>query len=285
MGPPIPIASYDGRYSPGDSVSFLENRANLSAPVYKTEKDSLALSVAGGDFHFGNTLTLDTGTQIAEDLYRIEVGAQYAHQLSGKKAWGLRSSIGYAGDKPFNNARDITYGLSGNYGFPSSDKSYWILSIFMSNNNPLVNYIPIPGFAYIYRTATFTGMFGFPILSIQWTPTFPWSYSLAVFGPTVQSELGYGSLDHFQVFSGFYWTRQQYLPSDRPTAKDRLTIEEIKAGIGFRTPIWAMAIGEFQMGRAFGRSLFIGSGLTDKSGGSLGVEGDWYATWSVKARL
>lgn len=270
MGPPVSLISYDGRYSPGSSsTSFIENKLNISAPIYKSEADTVSLSLAGSSFHLGNSLTLDSGKKVSTDLYRTEVGAQYFNQLPEKKHWGLRGSIGYAGDKPFTSSSDLTYSFSANYGFPGSGKGYWMLTAFFSNNGPLVNYIPMPGVSYLYNTDTFTGMFGFPFTSMQWTPVFPWSFSLAIFGPTVQSEVGYGSIDRVQFFSGFYWTRQSYILSKRDNDKDRLTIEEKKAAVGFRTPVLGPMIGEFQLGQAFDRSVYIGNGLFNKNGGSV----------------
>lgn len=286
IGPPIPLISYDGRYSTGaNSTSFTENKLNISSPVFKSEKDTVSLSLIGSNIHLGNSLMLDSGKLVPTDLYRFELGAQYFNQLPDKKNWGIRGSIGSAGDKPFANLNDVTYSLSANYGFPGSGNGYWKVSVFFSNNNPIRNYVPIPGFAYLYKTESFTGVFGFPVMSLQWTPVFPWSFTLGIFGPTIQSEVGYGSIDRFQVFSGFYWTRQSYIPNQRDNAKDRLTIEEKKAAVGFRTPIWESILAEFQLGQAFDRSVYIGNGLLNKEGGSASIPSDWYMSTNIKLKF
>lgn len=284
FGPPVPLVSYEGRYSPG-APSFTENKLSISAPVHKSETSTLSLALAGSSFHLGNSLTLDSGRKVPVDLYRTETGAQYFDQLPEKKNWGLRGSIGYAGDKPFANSRDLTYSLSANYGFSDSGRGIWLISIFFSNNSPLGNYIPIPGVSYLYKTNTFTGLFGFPIASMQWTPVFPWVFSLAIFGPTVQSEAGYGSIDRVQAYSGFYWMRQSYIPSDRDNDKERLTSEEKKMAIGLRTPILAGAIGDVQFGEAFDRSIYIGDHLLKKDGGSVPIPSGWYVAASLKVKF
>lgn len=79
--------------------------------------------------------------------------------------------------------------------------------VMMSNNSPLGTYVPIPGFFYIYRTPTFTGLFGLPILSMQWTPVNPWSFSFSAFGPTIKSEVTYGTVDKTQFLPGLGWRR------------------------------------------------------------------------------
>lgn len=284
MGPPVPLISYGVKYSPG-STSFIENKLNISAPIYKSDADTVSLSLAGSDVHLNNSLILDSGKKVPTDLYRTDASVQYFNRLSENRNWGLRGSVGYAGDKPSANSRDLTYSLSANYGFPGSGNGHWMLSAIFSNNGPLVNYIPIPGVSYLYKTDTFTGMFGFPFTMMRWTPVSPWSFSLAIFGPMVQSEADYGSLDRIQYFSGFYWTRESYILSKRENDKDRLTIEEKKAAVGFRTLIWGQMIGEFQLGQAFDRSIYIGNGLFNKDGGSVSIPADWYLSASVRVKF
>jgi hypothetical protein len=283
MGPPVLMISYEGIARSG-SLSYIENKLNISAPVYESAADTVALSLAGSNRHLGNSITLDSGKKVPTDFYRAEVGAQYFSQLSEKKNWGLRGSVGYIGDKASANSSDLTYGLSANYNFPGSGNGNWMVSVMFSNNGPLVNYIPIPGVSYLYKTDTFTGMFGFPFASMRWTPASPWSYSLAFFGPMVQSEVDYGSIDRVQYFSGFYWTRESYIESKRENDKDRLTIEEKKATVGFRA-LFGQMIGEFQLGRAFDRSIYIGNGLFNKDGGSVSVQSDWYLSASIKVKF
>lgn len=284
--PPAPLISYAGRYDLGEnSPSFTENKINISSPIFRAETDTVTLSLAGGNFHIGDSLVLSSGKQVPQDLYRAELGAQYFKKLPDKKIWGLRGSVGFAGDKPFVNTTDLTYNLSANYGFPGSGNGYWLLNVFISNNNPLKNFIPVPGFIYLYKTESFTGMFGFPVLSMQWTPVYPWSFSLAVFGPNIHSEVGYGSIARFQLFSGFYWVRQNYLPSDRNNVKDRLTIEEKKAAVGIRIPVLESMLAEIQLGQGFDRTVYIGNRLFNKDGGSISLPVNWYLSTGMKLKF
>lgn len=286
IGPPIPLFSYEGRYSPGaNTASWTENKMNLSAPIYKSGQDTVAMSLAAGELHLGKLLVLDSGTTVPQDLYRFELGVQDYHQLENQKSWSGRASVGYAGDKPFETARDLTYSFNANYGFPGSGRGYWILSVFFSNNSPIGNFVPIPGFGYLYRSNSFTGLFGFPITAIQWTPAFPWVFSMALFGPTIQAEAAVGTVDHLQSFLGYYWTRQNYIPSERVNSDDRLTLEEMKVGVGLRTLLWSSILGEIQIGRTFERSIFIGEGVFNKDGGSTTLNPDWYVALSLKAKL
>jgi hypothetical protein len=122
-------------------------------------------------------------------------------------------------------------------------------------------------------------------MSLQWTPVTPWSFSLGLLGPNIHSEAGYGNVDRFQVFSGFYWTRQNYIPSERDDVKDRLTIEEKKAPVGFRVSICEMTLAELQFGHAFDRLIYIGSGLLNKGSGPTSIPSDWYLSTAVKLKF
>lgn len=284
MGPPIPMLGYDLRYSSGkDSVQFVENKYNVSVPVYKSEAGGLFLSLAGSQLSLGESITLDSQVKIPTELYRLETGFQYFEQLPEKKRWGLKGSVGYASDKQFS--KDLTYSLSANYGYPDSENGYWMLMVFFSNNGPFGNNIPIPGFIYIYRTETFTGMFGLPVLAMQWAPVFPWSFSFSLFGPIIQMEAAYNINDEMQIFSGFNWNRQNYILSDRVNDKDRLTFEEKKLLIGVRSLISNTLLAELQIGQTFDRSAYIGSGFLNKDQGNASISSDIYSSLSLKMKF
>jgi len=283
-GPPLPLISYDGRVFFGDKAPALnEQRVNVSAPVYKSEKDTLGLSLAAGDMHIGDDLHLDSGFAVPTDLYRVELGAQYFHQLEGKKTWGLRGSLGYVGDKLSKSSSDMSFSLAGTYGYPSdSQKGYWIFLVFLSNNSPLGNYVPIPGFLYIHRTEHFSGMFGLPLITMQWTPEEPWMFSFSAFGPTIQAEAARGHLDGAQFFAGYSWAQQMFIPSARTVDKDRLTILEHKAMLGARHVFAESLLGELQVGRSFQRRINLGEGFLNHDRGTLDIHDDWYASWTMK---
>lgn len=283
--PPGPLISYDGRYSPGaHSSTYTEHKLHVTSPVHTSEASSVSLFLTGGTVHVGDSPVLDSGKEVPADLYRVELGTQYFRKLPENRNWGVRGSFGSAGDRPFARFDEVTFSLIANYGFPGSENGYWKLNVFISNNSPIGNYIPIPGFGYLYKTESFTGLFGFPVLSLQWTPVFPWSFSLGILGPNIQSEAAYGTVDRFQLFSGFYWTRQNYLPSVRDHDKDRLTLEEMKAAVGFRAPLGESMLAELQLGQAFDRGVYIGSGPLNKDGGSASLPSDWYVSTALKLR-
>lgn len=285
MGPPMRLLTYEGRHSPGNQApEFSENKVGVSLPVFKGEKDTFAMSLSSGTFHFGENLVLDNGRKLPRDLYRLELGAQNFHQLPDKKNWTLRASVGQNGDQPFKEASDTSYSVSATYGFPGSGDGYWIAMIYFSNNSPLGNFIPIPGISYMIRREGFTGIFGFPFSTLQWSFKDNLSYSVSLFGPSVQAEAAKGDPDKLQFLTGFNWQRQTFILRERDENKHRLTIEEKKIYAGARKIFASKVLGEFQFGQSFDRKAFIGDGLFNHDGGRVNVPAEWYAMLSVKVK-
>ena len=259
-----------------------EQKLNLSAPVYKNMKDTLDLSLAGGQLQFRESRRLSTGTPVPQTLSRFELGAQFSRRLPEKRTFSLRGSVGYAGDDFTKATKDTSYSLAGTYGLPG-EKGYWLLMVYMANNSIFVDYLPLPGVAYLYRTPTFSGLFGLPFLNMQWTPKPDWSYSFSLFGPTLQTEAAYGHRDQEQYFAGYQFSIQSYIPSFRDEhPKDRLKLQEQKLLAGMRGPLFPQNFWELQAGRSFSRSVYVGQGFLNEDHGSANLPDQWFVQLSLK---
>lgn len=280
LSPPIPIFNFEGRISP-EAEHRSDNRVSLSSPVYGSESGLLSASLSAAETHFGDEITLTSGIRV-RDLYRAEVGLQYSRRLENKRTFGLRGSIGSTGDQLFQSSNDMSFSVNASYGFPGSGKDYWVLLAFIANNSPIGNYIPLPGLIYIHRTDTFTGIIGFPIISLQWTPTTQWSYSVSVFGPILTAEVSNGEVDKTQLFAQAGFSQQTFILHDRARDRDRLTLQEKKVSVGIRKPLFLSSYGEFQIGRAFDRSMYVGEKLLKTDGGLADLPNALYLTASLK---
>lgn len=158
----------------------------------------------------------------------------------------------------------------------------WVLLVMMSNNSPLGTMIPFPGFIYIYRTPTFTGMFGIPVISVQWTPVNPWSFSFSALGPQLKSEITYGAIDETQFFAGLAWKQQRFSLSTRTEEDERVIVEEKNAEIGARRSLFQKVSSEVGAGYSFNRYIYQGEDLFDRSGGSIDLEPTWYLRLSLR---
>lgn len=282
-----PTLSYGGWITPEQVPGDVEqHRLTIQFPVYQGDEDAISFSVGGTSLHFGSGLVLSSsGTSVPIDLWKAELGGSYSHKIDDDKFVGGRVSLGSASDRPFADLGVTTIGASAYYSWASSENSRWMLTLFFSNNNPIVNYIPIPGFVYLYQTKTFIGMFGFPFSSIIWMPTEPWVFTLSFFGPTVNSEIAYGNTKKIQLFTGFSWVQQSYLRDNRPDPKDRLYYAEMHAPLGVRFPVCDGLKSELSGGYSFNRSVSEGTRFTDRENGSASLGNSWFGAWNITLQI
>jgi hypothetical protein len=279
INPPFTIFTLDARYSPNKDSQH-EGRASISVPVLKTEDKTLALKAASTTTSFEEPIKISDTASVPKTLYKAETGFQYSQQLSGYRNVSLSSSIGYTGDQTMKNT---TFSVMANYGYPTESGNFLIWSLFLSNNSPLGNYVPIPGIMYVYKTSTFTGLFGVPAISLQWTPAPEQAYSFSFMGVSANAEAAFGNIRRFQTYLATNWTTQSYILQDRTEDKDRLSLEEKRAGMGVRTFAFGRAQLQLEGGYAFDRSAYIGQGLRNMEKGSANIDSDIYLSLSIKA--
>jgi hypothetical protein len=279
--------TYGGWITPRPVPGTVEqNRVTIQVPAWRDDQNTLALSAGGTSLHFGDQQTLSgSGIPVPVDLWKIEFGGSYARRLEDDRLIGGRLSLGSASDHPFANFDVTTVGASAFYSWATSERSRWMVTVFFSHNTPIANYVPIPGFVYIYETETFVGMFGLPFSSLVWRPEDKWTFTFSFFGPTVNSEIAYGYPTGLQVFTGYSWTQQSYLRELRPDPKDRLYYEEMHVPLGVRFPLARGFRTELSLGYAFDRSTFEGLHFHSKENGSAPLGNSWFAAWNLRLEL
>lgn len=178
------LLNVGGWIAPQQQTSEIDQtKLTIQQPIYRDEKDSYSLSFGGSSLHF---------VKPASRFWRIELGGSFLHKFDDSSMWGARVSVGTASDEPFSNFGVTTIGATGFYSWETSQQSRWMITVLTSNNNPLINYVPIPGFLYLYQSEKFFGMFGFPFNAIMWMPAYGWSIMLSLF-PTFNFEVAWGS--------------------------------------------------------------------------------------------
>lgn len=281
--PPFPMISVDGRFSPGDNTQG-DFSAKVSAPVHQTQQDYVAFTLAGGQMHFEDPVNLNSGRVVPRDLYRVEIGNQFQRKLEQGKSLAISASIGSAGDRIFADQRGLTFSANLRYGRPTPSGSYFLWTLFISNNSSFVGpFIPIPGFVYFYKTPTFTGMFGLPYLSLQWTPSTVWAHSFSMIGPSVVLESAYGEVKSIQYFLGANWSNQSFIMHEYVDSKERLTVEDKKIALGVRSFLFSKMIAEVRGGYSFDRLLYIGEGFRNMEAGSAELDPESFVSFSIKS--
>ncbi|MGE0764250.1 MAG: hypothetical protein AB7N80_13290 [Bdellovibrionales bacterium] len=280
------MLNYTGQWAPDSTAPPIQqHRINFTHPLKKTEKESWSTSAQISSLHFERRLSLGTqGPLLAHDFYRNEIGFQYSKDLDHHRSLGVRGNFGSASDRPFEENEDLSFSFSGSYIFPSENENFWVVTMFISNNSPLGNYVPIPGFVYLYKTPKFVGMFGLPIASFQWMPIERWSFSFALLGPQLSSEIAYSFLfPRQQIFFSANWGQQSFLRADRSRQDDRLVFDEKRIYLGARSPLSRFLSGELQIGQAFARSVFEGDGFFNRDRGSVDLEDSWFLQVNLRA--
>lgn len=278
-----PNISLEGKLIPNPkSNQFLESKILLQTPLYRDKDNSLSISLLGSELTLDKSIPLSSGTNIPTHYYKTDLGINFQHNLPENKSVGVRTTFGYNTDKPFHNGRDLSFSLSTSYSYKTSETSSWSLLLFISNNSPIANYIPIPGFIYTYKTSTLTGMFGFPFAFLQWRPEGLWSYSLSVFGINLSTEAVYGPRDSRQFFTGLSWLNQSYILHDRVNRKDRLSFEDKKIFLGLRSPLTEKFSSEIQLGESFKRKVYIGNSMRGHQLGEATIPSSLYLSALIK---
>lgn len=278
---PAPFSMFT--YTGVHSTSIDQQRLSILTPLYRDEKNRFTAMANAANLHLDRGPILrKTGTKVPTEFYRTEVGGHYSHELSDARHLALRGSLGYASDKPFQDKQDLIFNLNGSYSFPGNEYSFWALTLFVSNNSPIANYIPIPGFLYFYKKNNLTGVFGLPMASLQWKPVQPWAFSFFLFGPTINLEAAYSLENRMQLFVASNWSQQSFFRSSRTRQDDRIIFEEKRGVLGLKSPLGRTLHGEAQIGYAFDRSIYEGDGFLNRDRGSAPIDDSWFAQINLR---
>ncbi|MES2525612.1 MAG: hypothetical protein V4598_00940 [Bdellovibrionota bacterium] len=247
----------------GNPVVMNQGRASLTSPVWTSGEKSFTSSLSASTVKINERVIAPDGDKVGE-LHRVELGGNYSRMSDTKGLLGVRGSLGSAGDKLFHSSRDFIFSASAYYAPPEQEKdSHWIYTLSIFNNNGFANYIPLPGFIYLYKTETFTGMFGLPFLSMQWTPVKPWLLSFSFFITNLKSSISYSLSDSSILSLGFSINQQVFLREDREENRDRLFLNDKRIYLGYRQILSQALNLEIQGGQSFDRSLREGRRFND----------------------
>lgn len=257
------ILGYSGLFH--DKSDFPQERASTSyqtmnfiAPVYKTETEAVSLSLSGTQF------SIKPAQNNFSELYDIQFGLGYTKALDEKRLWSVSARYGSASDKPFEDNTVTTLGMTAFYSYPSDETSRWLLLLDYSNNRPILNEIPLPGFAYFYAPSkTFRGVFGVPFVSLNWDYTEKWGMEVFTLVPWIfKGSINYKLNEYARIYTGVDFSQVTYYLFGRTNRDDRLFYDEKKIFIGIKSPLSKTVFAELETGHAFDRSFFIDKNYT-----------------------
>lgn len=254
-----PRVTYVGSIQPdtrfgddGDKASLNKGTLIFAVPFAKTDEDSWTISSTN------HWMDLYPDQTEVPDLYQFDVGLTYTKATEKGRFWAVNGNFGSASDKPFKDASVTT--LSANYFYlkPVSETGTWLYLINYSNNRPILNNIPLPGFAYIYTPSkTFRGTFGAPFAMINWQFAEKWGFNFFTIVPwIIKTSVDYSLSTYAKAYTGLDFSQSTYYLYDRADKKDRLFYDEKKIFLGVKTPLSKALYVDAEGGFAFDRRYF-----------------------------
>lgn len=228
------------------------NLLEVSAPVYKTETESVGLSFSGSQ------LRIRPEQNGFSSLYEIKFGANFTQVLEEKRLWSAMVNYGSASDKPFQDRSVNTLGLTALYSMPSDATSSWIFLINYSNNRPILNNIPLPGFAWFFNPSKeFRLVLGAPFAMTHWQFADQWGLNFFALVPwTIKGSIYYKIAPFAQAYTGLDFSQETYYLHGREKKEERLFYDEKKLFVGIKSPLSKTIFADFETGHAFDRSFF-----------------------------
>lgn len=277
------ILSYTGLFH--QSAPFDQETAaipfqaiDFSTPVYKTDEESIGLSLAG------NQLSILPSQNKYSELYDLKMGVSYTKALSETRLWSVTTRYGSASDRPFADNSVTTLGMTGLYSFANDETSRWLLLIDYSNNRPILNNLPLPGFAYFYTpNKDFRGVFGAPFASINWSFAEKWAVELFTLVPWVfKGAINYKINEFARVYSGIDFSQVTYYLYGRASNKERLFYDEKRIFVGAKSPLSKTSFADLEIGHAFDRALFSAENYKLSPDNSVSIGNAFYAKISMR---
>lgn len=277
------VFAYSGLFH--ESTSFGESDSatafhslDFSAPVYRTDTEALNLKLSA------EQLTIRPAQPKYSELYDLRLSGGYTKTIDENRLWSVSARYGSASDKPFADASVSTFGLTAFYSFPAKENNKWLLLVDYSNNRPILNNIPLPGFAYFYQPSKeFRAVFGAPFASINWQFTEKWSVDLFTVVPWIfKGSFSYKFTEYARFYTGIDFMQSTYYLEGRANKEDRLFYDQKKIFIGAKSPLSQNIFAELELGHSFDRSLFIAENYKTSPDDPVDIGNAYYGKFSMR---
>ncbi|MGZ3771754.1 MAG: hypothetical protein ACXWRG_18905 [Bdellovibrio sp.] len=278
------IISYSGIFH--KSSSFDKQSAgtsfqsiDFSTPLYKTDQDAINLKLTGEQF------SIRPPHVTYSDLYDLRLSLGYTKTIDENRLWSVSGRYGSASDKPFSESSVSTFGMTAFYSFPSEAGPHrWLLLVDYSNNRPILNNLPLPGFAYFYQPSKeFRAIFGAPFASINWQFSENWGMEFFTLVPWIfKGSVSYKVTDFANLYGGMDFSQATYYIAGRSNYKDRLFYDEKKVFVGLKSPLSQTTVAELELGHSFDRSLFVAENYKTRPDDALDIGNAFYVKVSLR---
>lgn len=253
------LLSYSGSIQPDTKFGDEQTKASLEkgtltavVPFAKTDKESWTIST------MTHWMDVTPDQEQRQDLYQFDVGLTYSRVIEDNRFWALNGSFGSASDRPFKAPSVDTLGANFFYVNPTSPQTSWLFLVNYSNNRPILNNIPLPGFAYTYiPSKSFRGTFGVPFAMIYWEFVDRWSMNFFTLIPwVIKTSVDYSIKGPMKASLGLDFSQSTYYIYGRENRQERLFYDEKRMYVGFKSPLTRQMMAEIEAGYSFDRKFF-----------------------------
>lgn len=235
--PPEAGASVDREFPesvPGTdtSVGRTTVRANARAQVYEQPDEELTVgvTVAQAELAGGAVFPESGALPHRLDDIRLTVGARW--RVASGAIWGVSGSAGSASDHPFQGVGTLTESATVFTYRPQPAGDAWLFLLTYSDDRSVLNYVPVPGFAYLVHRPHLYLMAGFPMSGGRWTPDPAWMMEGFVtgFGSGALTEtwMPLAQARQWRLHAGGTYGGDVYRPSEDPDRQDRIIFQELR---------------------------------------------------------
>ena len=265
--------SYDYTQFPARAVQnkgtdIRVRRQNISAyeAVSESENSKFAIAPSLSADEYDTTSHIPvTNESVPSTLWNPSVTAVYSHTYD-KDSLSTAFTISSPSNRPYANWDVLGLNSHLVYRTPSGDKNQWLLMAQWSNTRNYLNWIPLPGVAYLWNQSdSFKAVIGIPFLGI-WVSPFD-KFSISAFFSVlsfahVRAEYAINMMT--KIYTQYRVDTKSYMLFDRDNIKDRLFNEETTLSGGIIFPVKKMASLDLGGGYAFKRRMFIDSRYSKK---------------------
>jgi hypothetical protein len=296
FGPGGTSVDYTFHHSPGSSsgdgsVSPVINTERVRASFLLVDNgtDTWSLQQSASQFNLTESPVIpERNVKVPDSLWDIATGVSYGHRIDDRRRWGASASVGSASDKPYDSLHETAATATAFYMFPARRKNAWIVLLNYSNHRTFLNNIPIPGFAYAYKSddEKLQAMLGFPFASLNYKVSSDANARFYIFGPrTIGTEFSQRVGGPVRAYAGFDWGQQEWMRANRDDDKNRIFYDTKKLALGIRSPIGGGFSIDLSGGREFDRRFFENRSSSSKDVPYASLANDWFIETQLSWRL
>jgi hypothetical protein len=209
---------------------------------------------------------------LPSQLYDARMKLSYRSRV-GVAGFGAYLELGQNTDKPLKDIQDGVYNISTYAGFGPEPRSSFLIFVNFANDRPILNHIPIPGFALSTRLSPRWGAtFGFPHSGL-WAVPFDWLKFDLSMEPLLHldARLTVSAGDIVDVYFSAISTQETYRRSGRASYKEQIIYsgQELSVGLSKKSgPLLFELSGGLGMNRSY---IETSDYLTERKAGLLRI--------------